>query len=127
MTDKKHSSLIILVFILILCIVALFMYMNSRLSTIERSFNKLTNLSATVEQNMPSDYRSFIDEYLQKNMEKIVKREHPVGGKWIITKRIFLSANTLVLDYEDGHESGQLVLVINEIRGDKIRYKILWQ
>lgn len=127
MIDKKYSFLVILISILILCLFASFMYMNSRLSTIELSFNKLPNPSATVEQEIPADYRSLIDGYLQKNMEKIVKKEHPIGGKWIITKRIFLSANTIVLYYEDGHELGKLVLVIDEIIGDKIRYRILWQ
>jgi len=128
MIGKKSLFLIILVFILVLCIFASFIHINSRLSTIERSSNRLSNKTPpTIEQDIPEDYRSFIDEYLQKNIEKIVKREHPVGGKWTITKRLFLSANTIRLDYEDGHELGKLLLVIDDIKGDKIRYRILWQ
>lgn len=128
MIGKKSLLSATLTLILIVCIFAAFMHMNSRLSTIERFIHGLPNKApVTIEQDIPEDYRSFIEEYLEKNVEKIVKRKHPVGGKWIITKRLFLSANTMRLDYEDGHELGQLILVIEDIKEDKIKYKILWQ
>ena len=128
MIGKKSLFLVILVIVLILCIFASLIHINSRLSNIERSSNRLPKKTPpTIEQDIPEDYKLFIDEYLQKNIEKIVKREHPVGGKWTITKRLFLSANTIRLDYEDGHELGKLLLVIDDIKDDKIRYKILWQ
>ncbi len=120
MIAKKTLSLVTLAGLLVICIIAAFIFMNSRLSTIERSIYSLPNKpSVSIEQDIPKDYRSFIDEYLERNIEMIVKRNHPVGGKWIITKRTFLSANTIRLDYEDGHELGKLILVIDGIKDIK--------
>ncbi len=129
MNNKTSLFLIILNLILLLCVLVSIAYFHTRLSNIENILYKQLAVTKPITQqnSIPIVYKSLIDDFIRNNIEEIVNEEHLTGGKWIITNQIYLSANTIRIDYEDGHQSGQLIFLIEDVKGDKIKYKILWK
>lgn len=129
MTNKPSLFLIIFNLILLLCVLVSIAYFHTKLGNIENILYKQPAVTKPITQqsSIPIVYKSLIDDFIQNNIEEIINEEHLVGGKWIITNQIYLSTNTIRIDYEDGHQSGQLILVIEDVKRDKIKYKILWK
>lgn len=65
-----------------------------------------------------------ISSYIDTNIEDIVGEKHIAGGKWVVSKLTFMSSEYVLINYEDGHEPGQVIIKI-ERSGNSISYKII--
>ena len=79
------------------------------------------------ENNLPSEYKQAIREFIDQNIEKIVNEEHMGGGRWILTNLKFLSPRQIQIDFEDGHTTGQIILVIDDLKITDVKYRTSWQ
>jgi len=79
------------------------------------------------ENDLPSEYKQAIHEFINNNIEDIVNEEHMTGGKWIVTNLRFLSPNQIQIDFENGHTAGQLVLAIDELKITDVKYRASWK
>jgi hypothetical protein len=117
--------------LLILCILISAIYLDIKQNNLEKRLNNIEMLfrkqvTITKQDTIPPVYKALIDDFIQQNIEEIVNEPHLAGGKWIVTNQVYLSANTILIDYEDGHEAGQLIMVI-DIQNNKIEYRVLWK
>ena len=57
------------------------------------------------EKQLVEDYKKRVSELIKKDISKIVSEEPSYGGKWYVTKILFINPSLVSVEYEDGHYS----------------------
>lgn len=77
--------------------------------------------------DIPHDYKKLIQQFLERDINSIITEEHLAGGNWIVTDYRFLSPDTILINYEDGHMAGQALLKIDFANRKKVKGHIIWR
>ena len=82
---------------------------NEKLIKLEKQINDLKNVLeyyADIPRNpFYEDYKKRVSELIKKDIAKIVRQEPSYGGKWYVTKILFVNPSLVSVEYEDGHYS----------------------
>ena len=112
-----------LVFLSLILVSSLLYSLHLRGRVAELGSLDLSKKSDLTENNLPSEYKQAIKEFINSNIEDIVTEEHMVGGRWIVTNLKFLSPRQIQIDFEDGHTVGQIILVIDKLKITDVKYR----
>ena len=93
-------------------------------ATVEKLEERHSQNPDLAESRLPREYRQAIKKFINNNIEEIVNEKHITGGRWVVTNLSFLSPSLIQIDYEDGHNAGQLVLTIDELKIIKLKYHL---
>lgn len=77
--------------------------------------------------DVPHDYKKLIKQFLERDINSAITEEHLAGGNWIVTDYGFLSPDTILINYEDGHMAGQALLKIDFADRKKVKGHIIWR
>jgi len=114
-TKSRYSLLLFILFIaLSLTIIFQHIYFTTKIHSLKEEQNK-----SALSQSSQKKIRDFITA----NIEQIVKDKHFNFGKWIPTNIEFLNKELVLVEYEDGHNVGHIILKI-EKADNSIRYEI---
>jgi len=116
----NRKPVFILTFICLLLIVVLIMGRSYYLHEIEA----LKENVKPCPTEMSESYKEQVSSFIDKNIEDIAGKKHIAGGKWVVSKLTFMSSEYVLINYEDGHEPGQVVIKIGR-SGNSITYKII--
>jgi hypothetical protein len=132
---KKKLYLFSILFLSLILLSSLLysLHLRGRVAKFEKRLSELAKYTSSPEHpknsdpsenNLPSEYRQAIEEFINNNIEDLVKEEHMMGGRWIVTNLKFLSPSKIQLEYEDGHNVGRLVLAIDELKVTDVKYHV---
>jgi hypothetical protein len=82
---------------------------NEKLIKLGKQINDLKNVLeyyADIPKNpFYEDYKKRVFELIKKDIAKIVSEEPSYGGKWYVTKILFINPSLVNVEYEGGHYS----------------------
>ena len=71
------------------------------------------------------DYKKRISELIKMDIAKIVSEEPSLGGKWYVTKILFIDPSLVSVEYEDGHNSFvskiRIIRPVEDIRFEELK------
>ena len=133
MKEKLYLFSLVFLSLILLSSLLYSLHLRGRLGELEKQLSEqptytsgadLPKNSELTENNLPREYREAITDFINNNIEDIVNEEHMAGGRWIVTSLRFLSPSQIQIDYEDGHNPGQLVLSIDELKVTGVKYHV---
>ena len=138
MKSKQKLYLFSLIFLslVLLCSLLYALHLRGKVAGLEKQISESPAYTKTPavsmnsdlsQNNLPSEYKQAIREFIDQNIEKIVNEEHMGGGRWILTNLKFLSPRQIQIDFEDGHTTGQIILVIDDLKITDVKYRTSWQ
>ena len=101
--SKKYRFIIIVLTAASICFGIISIYFYTRIQHNRNQNFLLEEKVREYEKQLYEDYKKRISELIKKDISIIVSEEPSYGGKWYVTKILFINPSLVSVEYEDGH------------------------